>query len=30
VLAERLGATLITRDAHLAAASGHAARVELF
>jgi predicted nucleic acid-binding protein len=30
VLAERLGATLITRDARLAAAPGHAARVELF
>lgn len=29
-LAERLGAPLITRDAHLAAASGHTARVELF
>jgi predicted nucleic acid-binding protein len=30
VLAERLGAPLITRNARLAAASGHAARVELF
>jgi predicted nucleic acid-binding protein len=29
-LAENLGATLITRDARLASASGHAARVELF
>lgn len=30
VLAEVLGATLITRDAHLASAHGHSARVELF
>ena len=30
VLAEKLGATLITRDARLAAAPGHAATVELF
>jgi predicted nucleic acid-binding protein len=30
VLAERLGAPLITRDARLAGAPGHAARVELF
>jgi predicted nucleic acid-binding protein len=30
VLAERLGATLITRDARLASAPGHAAPVELF
>jgi len=30
VLAERLAAPLITRDARLSAASGHAARVELF
>ena len=29
-LAERLGATLITRDARLSAASGHSARIELF
>ena len=29
-LAEELGATFITRDARLAAASGHTARVELF
>lgn len=29
-LAETLGAPLITRDARLASASGHAARVELF
>jgi predicted nucleic acid-binding protein len=30
VLAEKLGAALITRDARLASASGHAALVELF
>ncbi len=30
VLAEKLGAALFTRDARLASASGHAARVELF
>jgi predicted nucleic acid-binding protein len=30
VLAEKLGAALITRDARLAAASGHTAPVELF
>ena len=30
VLAETLGATLITRDARLAAASGHALGIELF
>ena len=30
VLAEKLGAALITRDARLASASGHAAPVELF
>ena len=30
VLAEKLGAALVTRDARLAAASGHAAPVELF
>ncbi len=30
VLAEKLGAPLLTRDARLAAASGHAARVELY
>jgi predicted nucleic acid-binding protein len=30
VLAERLGAPLVTRDARLSAASGHAVRVELF
>lgn len=30
VLAERLGAPLVTRDARLSAVSGHAARVELF
>jgi predicted nucleic acid-binding protein len=30
VLAEKLGATLVTRDARLASASGHAAPVELF
>lgn len=29
-LAERLGAALITRDSRLAAAPGHAARVEVF
>jgi predicted nucleic acid-binding protein len=29
-LAEQLGATLITRDARLARASGHTAKVELF
>jgi len=29
-LAERLGAPLVTRDARLDSASGHAARVELF
>jgi len=30
VLAEKLGATLVTRDGRLAAASGHAAAIELF
>ena len=30
VLAESLGAPLVTRDARLSAASGHGARVELF
>ena len=30
VLAEKLGAVLVTRDARLASASGHAAPVELF
>jgi len=30
VLAEKLGAALLTRDARLASASGHAAPVELF
>jgi predicted nucleic acid-binding protein len=30
VLAEKLGAVLVTRDARLASASGHAASVELF
>ena len=30
VLAEKLGAPLVTRDARLASASGHAASVELF
>jgi predicted nucleic acid-binding protein len=30
VLAEKLGVALITRDARLASASGHAASVELF
>jgi predicted nucleic acid-binding protein len=30
VLAEKLGAVLVTRDARLSAASGHAAHVELF
>lgn len=30
VLAEALGATLITRDARLAAAPGHTAKIELF
>jgi len=30
VVAEKLGATLVTRDARLASASGHAAPVELF
>ena len=30
VLAERLKATLITRDARLSAASGHAAQIEVF
>jgi predicted nucleic acid-binding protein len=30
VLAEKLGATLITRDGRLTSASGHAAPVELF
>ena len=29
-LAERLGASLLTRDSRLAAASGHRARIELF
>jgi predicted nucleic acid-binding protein len=30
VLAEKLGAALVTRDGRLASASGHAASVELF
>jgi predicted nucleic acid-binding protein len=30
VLAEKLGAAIVTRDARLASASGHAASVELF
>jgi predicted nucleic acid-binding protein len=30
VLAEKLGAALVTRDTRLASASGHAATVELF
>ena len=30
VLAEKVGATLVTRDARLASASGHTATVELF
>ena len=30
VLAETLGATLLTRDARLASAHGHAATIELF
>jgi predicted nucleic acid-binding protein len=30
VLAESLGAALVTRDGRLASASGHAARIELF
>jgi predicted nucleic acid-binding protein len=30
VLAEKLGAVLVTRDARLASASGHAAPIELF
>jgi len=30
VLAEELGAVLITRDGRLASASGHAATIELF
>jgi len=30
VLAEKLGAALVTRDGQLAAASGHAATIELF
>ena len=30
VLAEKLGAALVTRDVRLAAASGHAAAIELF
>ena len=30
VLAEELGAALVTRDGRLASASGHAARIELF
>src|SRR3977135_1155407 len=30
VLAEKLGATVVTRDGRLASASGHAAAVELF
>ena len=30
VLAEKLGAALVTRDGRLAAASGHAAAIELF
>jgi predicted nucleic acid-binding protein len=30
VLAEKLGAPLVTRDARLASVSGHAAPIELF
>jgi predicted nucleic acid-binding protein len=30
VLAEKLGATLVTRDARLASVTGHVALVELF
>jgi predicted nucleic acid-binding protein len=30
VLAEKLGAALVTRDGRLASAAGHAASVELF
>jgi predicted nucleic acid-binding protein len=30
VLAENLGAALVTRDGRLASASGHAAAIELF
>jgi predicted nucleic acid-binding protein len=30
VLAEKLGATLLTRDARLASAPGHAAAIEVF
>ena len=30
VLAEKLGAALVTRDGRLASASGHAALIELF
>ena len=30
VLAEKLGAALVTRDGQLASASGHAAAIELF
>jgi predicted nucleic acid-binding protein len=30
VLAEKLGAALVTRDSRLAAASGHSAQIELF
>ena len=30
VLAEKLGATLITRDSRLAAASGHTAKIQVF
>jgi predicted nucleic acid-binding protein len=30
VLAEKLGAVLVTRDGRLASASGHAAAIELF
>jgi predicted nucleic acid-binding protein len=30
VLAEKIGATLITRDSRLASASGHSAKVQLF
>ena len=30
VLAEKLGAAIVTRDARLASASGHAAQVEIF
>jgi predicted nucleic acid-binding protein len=30
VLAEKLGATVVTRDGRLASTSGHAAHIELF